>query len=282
MHAELSTLSSESTAWRPPLLVKASVAWHVGALGAAVAVPPAWPWAAGAIALNHALLLGSALWPRSTWLDDNLVRLPPSAAMRHEIALTLDDGPDPEVTPRVLDLLDAAGVRATFFPIAERARRHAALTREIVRRGHSVQNHTQRHPNAFSLFGPKRLAEEVGAAQLTLAELTGTAPAFFRAPAGVRTPLVWPVLRRLDLRLVTWTRRGYDTVQRRPERVLQRLGRGLAAGDILLLHDGHAARAADGTPVVLQVLPPLLRELAVRGLRSVTLPQAFAPGARGA
>ena len=281
MHAELSATSPPALAWRPPLLVKASVAWHVGAGVATLALPVEWPWAAGAIALNHALLIGTAAWPRSTWLDGNLVRLPTAATARREVAITFDDGPDPEVTPRVLDLLDAARARATFFPIARRAREHVALVREIVRRGHSVQNHPQDHPHAFSLFGMKRLAAEIGAAQQTLGDLTGTRPTFFRAPAGVRNPLLGPVLQRLDLRLVAWTRRGFDTVECRPERVLRKLGGALRPGDILLLHDGHAARAAGGMPVVLEVLPVLLAQLAQCGLAAVTLPQACAVEARG-
>ncbi|MEO7010154.1 MAG: polysaccharide deacetylase family protein, partial [Caldimonas sp.] len=85
--------------------------------------------------------------------------------------------------------------------------------------------------------------------------------------------LLAPVLQRLNLDLVSWTRRGYDTVQQRPSRVLARLTHRLAAGDILLLHDGNAARADDGRAVVLGVLPDLLRCLAQCGLRSVTLPQ---------
>jgi peptidoglycan/xylan/chitin deacetylase (PgdA/CDA1 family) len=258
-------------AWRPPMLIKASIAWHVGAGVAAAVAPAEWPWAAGAVALNHALLTGTGLWPRSTWLGPNLRRLPAAGARRGEIAVTLDDGPDPDVTPAVLDLLDAHGARATFFCIAERARRHPALCREIVRRGHAVENHSLRHSHRFSFLGPAGFAREIGAAQAMLAEITGTRPRYFRAPAGLRNPLLDPVLQKLDLRLVSWTRRGYDTLQRRAEPVLARLARSLAPGDILLLHDGNAARMPDGRPVVLSVLPALLEGAAQRGLRSVTL-----------
>jgi len=274
MDAELSATAGASTAWRPPLLIKASVACHVGAVVAAAALPMEWRWAAGAVALNHLVLAASGLWPRSTWLGQNMLRLPAAAAARHEIAITFDDGPDPEVTPAVLDILDAHGARATFFCIAEQARRHPALCREIVHRGHSVQNHTYRHSHRFSLLGPRGFSKEIGRAQQTLTEITGQRPGFFRAPAGMRNPLLAPVLQRLDLKLVSWTRRGYDTVQRRPARVLERLTGALAAGDILLLHDGHSARTASGRPVVLEVLPALLRRYEPLGLRAVTLPHA--------
>ena len=264
-----------ASSWRPPLLVKASVACHLGA-GLAVAQAPAlWPWALGAVGLNHAVLVATGLWPRSTWLGDNLSRLPAESAARQEVSLTIDDGPDPAVTPAVLELLEAHHARATFFCIADHARRHPALCREITRRGHSVQNHTQRHSHRFALLGMRGFAREIGRAQDTLADITGELPRFFRAPAGLRNPLLAPVLQRMNLRLVSWTRRGFDTVQRQPIRVLGKLTRGLGAGDILLLHDGNAARAPNGEPVVLQVLPALLRRFEQAGLRAVTLPEAL-------
>ena len=264
-------------AMRMPILVKASIACHVGA-GVAVAVDPAlWPWALGAVALNHGVLSVTGLMPRSTWLGENMRRLPASSAARREVSVTIDDGPDPAVTPAVLDLLDAHAARATFFCIARRAAEHPALTREIVRRGHSVQNHSDVHCHNFSLLGLRGYASEIGRAQQRLAELTGVLPRFFRAPAGLRNPFLAPVLQRLDLTLVSWTRRGFDTVQRDPQRVLRRLSADLAAGDIVLLHDGHAARTDAGRPVILDVLPALLQRFTDAGLRTVTLPDAVDP-----
>ena len=148
-----------------------------------------------------------------------------------------------------------------------------------MRRGHSVQNHTHAHSHRFSLLGPRGFAREIEAAQRVLSGLTGESPRFFRAPAGLRNPFLAPVLHRLGLTLASWTRRGYDTRERDPQRVLQRLTRGLAAGDILLLHDGHCARDAQGRPIILAVLPALLAELRGRGLVPATLPQAV-PAAR--
>jgi len=262
-----------------PAYVKASAAVHAAAGIAVLVAPAAWPWALGAVAANHLALTGAGLWPRSRWLGRNWTRLPEAAAARGEIAITIDDGPDPEVTPRVLDLLDAHAARATFFAIASAAARHPALCREIVRRGHSVQNHSDRHSHAFSLLGPRGLAREIGAAQARLADVAGVAPRYFRAPAGLRNPFLAPVLDRLGLQLVSWTRRGYDTVRRDPDDVLARLCKGLAAGDILLLHDGNAARTPAGQPVVLSVLPALLGRCADAGLRPVTLTDALpAPG----
>jgi peptidoglycan/xylan/chitin deacetylase (PgdA/CDA1 family) len=260
-----------------PLLVKASAALHLGAGAAVVAAPAVWPWALGAVALNHALVTATGLWPRSTWLGANVRRLPEAAAARGEVSITIDDGPNPDVTPAVLDLLDAAGARATFFCIARHAQAHPALCREIVRRGHSVQNHSHAHTHNFSLLGPRGFAREIGRAQDALAQITGQRPRFFRAPAGLRNPFLAPVLFDMQLDLVSWTRRGFDTVRTDPADVLARLVRGLRAGDILLLHDAHMAHTASGQPVVLDVLPALLKRVADAGLRTVTLPEAIPP-----
>lgn len=269
-------LPTTARAWPWPPLFKASAALHAGAAALAL-VPGGWPWSLGALAANHALLTAAGLWPRSALLGPNVTRLPPACAARGEVALTIDDGPDPGVTPAALDLLDAAGARATFFCIAERAAAQPALLREIVRRGHAVQNHSLVHRHHFSLLGPRGLADEIGRAQTLLTELGGRTPHCFRAPAGLRNPLLDPVLHRLGLHLVSWTRRGFDTREADPQRVLRRLTRGLAGGDILLLHDGHAARSAGGRAVILDVLPALLQRCRDAGLTPVTLNDALPP-----
>jgi peptidoglycan/xylan/chitin deacetylase (PgdA/CDA1 family) len=263
--------------WRPTPLVAGSIGLHGLAVASALLGPEAWPWAACAVVANHAMLGVVAMWPRSTLLGPNITRLPPAAVARAEIALTFDDGPDPVVTPRVLDLLDAHGARATFFCIAERVARHPELCREIVRRGHAVENHSRAHRLTFALMGMRGMRREVAQAQAALAQHTGRAPRFFRAPAGVRSPLLDPVLHELGLRLVSWTRRAFDTRIDDAQLVAARLVRGLAAGDILLLHDGHCATTAAGVPVVLEALPLLLEAIDDRGLRSVTLQQAIDP-----
>ena len=264
-----------SRPWKPTPFLKASFALHGAAAVGAAVVPGAWPWALGAVVVNHAALSVTGLLPRSTWLGPNWVTLPAAAVARREVALTIDDGPDPEVTPRVLDLLDEAGVRATFFCIGRRARQAPALCREIVARGHGVENHGDAHSNAFSLFGPKRMRADISAAQATLADITGHSPRFFRATAGLRNPLLEPVLAELDLQLAAWTRRPFDTVNADPERVLQRLTRNLGPGDILLMHDGHAAHTAAGEPVILSTLPRLLQALKSAELLPVTLQEAL-------
>jgi peptidoglycan/xylan/chitin deacetylase (PgdA/CDA1 family) len=116
---------------------------------------------------------------------------------------------------------------------------------------------------------------EIRSAQESITAVTGTTPRFFRAPAGLRNALLDPVLARLDLRLASWTRRGFDTVSRDPDIVLGKLTRHLGGGDILLLHDGNASRTPAGQPVILEVLPRLLTAISEAGLQPITLRAAL-------
>jgi peptidoglycan/xylan/chitin deacetylase (PgdA/CDA1 family) len=260
--------SENGRRWRPAPAIHVSVFLHAGAAVWLAAHPPAWPWALGVLGANHLALFLAVLWPRGQLLGPNLVRLPTPAVRRREIALTFDDGPDPEVTPRVLELLDRFRAKASFFCIGEKAAAYPELVKEIARRGHSVENHSYHHHQAFAFFGISRLRREVDAAQATVAAITGRPPGFFRAPAGFRSPLLDPVLAPRGLRYVSWTRRGFDAVSGDPNRILRQLTRGLGAGDVLLLHD----RA----PVVLAVLPALLEQISAQGLRAVSLASACA------
>lgn len=263
------------THWQPTLLIRASIVLHLLVVIAVIAVPGQWRWALGAVLANHALLTLIGLWPRSHWLGPNWTRLPAAATARNEIALTIDDGPDPCVTPQVLDMLDRYAIQATFFCIGDKAARYPDLCREIVRRGHAVENHSQHHRHYFSLLGRAGFTHELQAAQDTLTSITGQSPVFFRAPAGLRNPFLDPVLARLGLRLASWSARGFDTRIGDVERVKDRLLRGLQAGAILLLHDGNAARTTDGIPVILEVIPTVLAAAAAANLRFVTLRHAL-------
>ena len=261
--------------WQPTLLIRVSMVLHVLALIVVIAAPMQWRWALGAVLANHGLFMLLGLWPRSHWLGPNWTHLPAAATARNEIALTIDDGPDPVVTPQVLDILDRYAVKATFFCIGEKAAHYPDLCREIVRRGHAVENHSQHHRHYFSLMGYSGLMRELQAAQDTLTHITGQRPLFFRAPAGLRNPFLDPVLARLGLRLATWSVRGFDTKIGDVGRVKNKLLRGLRAGAILLLHDGNAARTPAGTPVILEVLPAVLASAAAADLRFITLRQAI-------
>jgi peptidoglycan/xylan/chitin deacetylase (PgdA/CDA1 family) len=261
--------------WQPTPLIKASYAIHGGAAASLFLAPHYWPLALAAVAANQAVITAAGLWPRATLLGPNVTSLPAAAAVRNEIALTIDDGPDPDVTPRVLDLLDARGAKATFFCIGKDVEHYPDLAREMVARGHSIENHSQHHLKLFATLGPWQMRREVTDAQDSIAATVGRKPRFFRPTAGLRNPFLEPILASLDLRLATWTRRPFDTRCGDPVEVVARLTRGLAAGDILLMHDGNAAPTRNGKPVILEALPRLLDAIEAAGLRSVTLAHAF-------
>src|SRR5271166_6275362 len=206
-------------AWNPSGFIAGSAAAHLAAGAVLLARPAVWPWALGLLVADHLALTAAGLWPKSSLLGPNLTRLPPAAQARGGVAITIDDGPDPQVTPRVLAILAERGALATFFCIGERLERHGELAREIHARGHAIENHSYRHRHSFSLLGPRSIAAEIGRAQDCIAALTGTAPRFFRAPAGLRNVFLQPILARLQLRLASWTRRGFDTVEADPDAV---------------------------------------------------------------
>lgn len=261
------------TTWLPSPFLRGSALFQLAGWPLAYWAGSTLPGLTELLLMNHALITLASLWPQSPLLGPNLVRLP--KAERGEIALTFDDGPDPVVTPWVLDLLDHYGATASFFCIGERARRYPDLVREIGARGHRVENHGYSHRWNFALRGVAAIREELRRAQDTLTELAVRPPVFFRAPFGIRNPWIEPLLRPLGLRLASWSRRGYDGALGDPDLVTALLLRGLRRGDIVLLHDGGCARDRNGRPVVIAVLPRLLEEAARKKLRVRSLDQAL-------
>lgn len=261
-------------AWRPGPFLRIQLVLHGAALVLLLTSPQAWRWAVAIVLISQLMLMAAGLWPRSSCLGANLVRLPATAAQRGEVALTIDDGPDPEVTPQVLAILAQHDVHATFFCIGARAAAQPEICLRILAAGHRIENHGARHPTFLSLSGPAGWRREIMEGQHILQQVTGQAPHFYRAVAGLRNPFLDPVLHDCGLQLASWTHRGFDTRERDPEKVLQRLTHSLAAGDILLLHDGNAARSPSGEALIVSVLPRLLKAIQVRQLTPVTLAHA--------
>jgi peptidoglycan/xylan/chitin deacetylase (PgdA/CDA1 family) len=249
--------------------VQGSLALHAAALPALAIFPSQWGWIAGALVANHTAIVAAGLAPRSSLLGENLAH-DAAAARAGAVALTFDDGPDAEVTPKVLDLLDKVGARATFFCIGRRVAAHPALAAEIVRRGHRVENHTHTHRGSFYFHAPRTLALEIGDCQKAIADATGRLPTLFRAPAGIRSPMLQPALAASGLRLCSWTRRGFDTVRRNPVAIARSLTRGVVPGDVLVLHDGATHERPGRVRMLGRVLPQVLFEL--RDLRLAIVP----------
>ncbi len=264
--------------WRPRPLIAVSILLHVFALVVSLAVPGAWRCALAAIAANHALLTLATFFPNTRWLVDSKKRLP---VWQKDacVALTFDDGPDPEVTPLVLNVLEQHAAGATFFCIGERAAAQPALMKEIRARGHSVGNHSLRHKPFFTLMGISAQRQELAAAETVLRE-TGPTSGLVRVPLGMCSPLSDWVFHSLGLQHVGWTCRGFDTQTGDAARVAARITKDVREGDIILLHDGNAALDSNGRPITVAVLESLLSTLKQRGLRSVSLDAAAVVPAR--
>ncbi len=227
----------------------------------------------GALALTQGALAAACLCPRCALVGPTLTRV---ATDQRHVALTFDDGPDPMLTPWVLQTLARFDARASFFCVGARARACADTVRETAAAGHSIENHSDRHNGRFALLSTREIAREVDTAQETLTHLAGRAPRFFRAPMGFRNPWLAPVLAERGLTHCAWSRRGFDTRATQPDAVCARLTRGVRPGAILLLHDGHNARDAAGRPLMHTVLPALLATLKHQGLQAVDLPTLLA------
>ena len=170
---------------------------------------------------------------------------------KDRIALTFDDGPNGDTTLRLLDVLAAAGVRATFFLIGRYVRQQSEIARAIHAAGHAIGNHTDTHPSLF-WCSPKRVERELTSALHSIEDAIGAQVTIFRPPFGARRPDVLQTARSLGLAPILWNVTCYDWKPTTPERVLahaERQMRGNAAhdrGSILLLHDGgHVAPHAD-------------------------------------
>lgn len=252
-------------------LIKGSIAWHLAGAAALAAAPSLWPMVVSALIADHVLIALAGIVPRAQVFGPCLSRLTQAEGGNGRVALTFDDGPDPEVTPAVLEILKDRGVSATFFPIGRRAAAHPSLVEKISAAGHRLGNHSWSHSPTFFFHSIRRMTMEIDRSQELLEGLGSQRPTHFRAPAGVRGPFLQPILERRALSLTAWSARGYDTTDTNPSRVLKRLSSRLKPGAILLLHDGSSARAPDGRAVVLHVLPRLLDEFEARGLTPVAL-----------
>lgn len=153
------------------------------------------------------------------------------------VALTFDDGPDADSTPRVLDLLKRYDVRATFFVVGEQARQNPELIHRMVAEGHTVAGHSYYHLPQSTLWSSQRYTEELFRCNDVVARLTGLRMRLYRPPFGVTNPPIARAVKNLGLIPVGWSVRSLDTVTKDTDRVVDRVMRGLRGGDVILLHD---------------------------------------------
>ena len=244
-----------------------------------------WPIVAGTAAVAGIAAWG-AVAPSSEMFGPTLRHTNSSGKM----ALTFDDGPNPAITPRLLDLFDRHSVAATFFLIGKFARACPGLVKEISARGHLLGNHTDTHLNL--IFKSRlRIQEELARCQEAVATATGAAPPrWMRPPYGYRSPLLDAEVHRAGMQgVVMWSKIVWDWKPQPRERLIGRLARiarpGGSQGDIVVLHDGdHRALGGDRGHIV-AALEHWLPRWRDAGIEFVTIESSAVSGpmhARGA
>lgn len=184
-------------------------------------------------------------------------------------ALTFDDGPHPQGTPAVLEILASRGIAATFFLVGEQVLRSPSLAREIVAAGHDVGLHCHRHRNLLRL-APWQVREDIARARVAIEEATGRSPVLYRPPYGILNATALRLARRERRRTLLWTHWGRDWEARAtPQSIAERVTNGVAEGSVLLLHDADDYSARGSWRRTVLALPRVLDTLGERGLKAV-------------
>ncbi len=192
------------------------------------------------------------------------------------IVLTFDDGPDPDGTPKVLDALDAAGARGTFFLVGEQVEAHPALARELGERGHDVQLHGYSHV-AHDQLAPDEAREDLARGARALREATGREARFYRPPYGRFSADSYEACRALGLEAVYWSAWGTDWETISPERIADLVIPDLSAGAVVLLHDSPRYSHRPSARPTAEALPLIAARVSELGLSFATLTEALDP-----
>ncbi|SDM38680.1 polysaccharide deacetylase family protein [Kriegella aquimaris] len=187
--------------------------------------------------------------------------------VENHIALTFDDGPHPEFTPKILHLLARYNAKATFFCIGKNIETNETLFKDIVTAGHTIGNHTYSHTKSFGFLSAEKVIDELQKNNVIVQQLTGKEIRLYRPAFGVTNPNIKKALKATGLQAIGWSIRSLDTTQRSETQVLRRITKSIAKGDVVLLHD-----TSDKTVAVLEQLLLFLQE---QNLQSVTIDQLF-------
>lgn len=180
-----------------------------------------------------------------------------------KIALTFDDGPHPEITPKILDILKKHHAKATFFVIGKNISGNENLLKRIDSEGHKIGNHSLSHSYFFDFFSTQKVYSELKETQFLILKTTGKNPRFFRPPYGVTNPQISKAVSRLNYEVIGWDIRSFDTVLKSEEKIFKRIVQKLSTGNLLLFHET--------TEVALKVLEMLLEYLKKENYEVVSL-----------
>jgi peptidoglycan/xylan/chitin deacetylase (PgdA/CDA1 family) len=191
-------------------------------------------------AAHDFLWLYPTLRRNCAWHGEVLTRF---ETANREVWLTIDDGPDPEDTPVILDLLARHDAKASFFAIGKKAAANPDLCRRIVAEGHALENHTHSHPAGYWWVLPRPFVRrEIERGNDAILEAGGEPPRFFRSPVGMNNAGVHPATSRLGLRVVGWSAAGCDGCHAAPTKIVRRIMQSVFPGAIILLHESGGNR----------------------------------------
>jgi peptidoglycan/xylan/chitin deacetylase (PgdA/CDA1 family) len=216
-------------------------------------------------------LAAHGTWHRNSWLFGPVLnRLPASS---NAVAITFDDGPNPDATPRILDVLREEGVSATFFVLGRHAERWPGLVRRMTEEGHQLGNHGYWHRKLHRRL-PSYVRDDLTRGTEAIVQASGgVRPRVFRAPHGFRNPWVTPIAASLGQRTIGWSLGVWDSARPGASEIARRALNGLHAGSILLLHDGDGYDPDGDRLQTAEALPMIIRGLRDRGLQFTTFPE---------
>ena len=242
-------------------------------LGSAVAFGP------GALSIGvpfgaHALLMLDGIFrPASPVLYPTLVR---GRSDKPQVSLTFDDGPDPEITPRLLDMLAEHEARATFFVIGRQLEKSLAIGKRMLDEGHELGNHSWQHSRLQNFYSTAGHGVQIDRCSQLIKSLTGHEhDPLYRPPVGLKSPAMARAAHKRKLRAVAWSIHSRDTIMRDAKAIVRNVLSRIRPGDIVLLHDGHDLDNRH-RPIIHEIVPLLLQGMRERGLQSVPVSELSA------
>lgn len=184
-----------------------------------------------------------------------------------QVALTFDDGPHPEYTSALLDILAKHEVKATFFLIGKNMEGHEMIVKRMHEEGHIIGNHTWSHTGLMPFWPWKKLREDIEKTNQKIEEITGVKPELFRPPFGVTSPRYRKALDSVKMPSIGWSIRSIDTVHKSPEKLLNRIHRDTYKGEVILFHDTW--------PGIVPFIDMFLEQLLKSGNSTVTVDSLF-------
>lgn len=217
------------------------------------------PWVRGVIASISASIACLSCFFFSMNLNFNFYLKVKNKAKSGYVTLGFDDGPAPEMTLKILDILTKYQAKAIFFLIGENAIKYPDIVREILSRGHLVGGHTLHHPANFGTLGFTQAEEEILGGINAVEGITGQKIVFFRPPLGVSNPIIAAIIKKNNLEVVGWNIRSYDTINKNSQRMLKRITGKIKSGSSILLHD----RVKN----TVEILPDILKDIQNKKLK---------------